>query len=192
MERIVNRSMRFDQFFTTNSLCGPSRATFMTGLYSHAHGVMTNDSIAGLSHDMKSGQPTFASVLRQEGYHTMVIGKWHIPSLPEGYSDFNVLSDHPRHPVPGQGIYFNPTFISPGGKLRSYSGHADDVIGDLAVAALRNRNKSQPFCLQVHSKTAHADWFPPERYRKARRQPHSPPCWTLQMPRGRNFRRLSP
>jgi len=75
MDRIASGGVRFRQAFVTNSLCSPSRATIVTGIYSHAHGVMTN---GGSTHRLRPDQVTFPALLRNAGYYTALTGKWHI------------------------------------------------------------------------------------------------------------------
>ncbi len=160
INRIAEEGMRFDKAFVTNSLCGPSRATFMTGLYSNAHGMMTNDPIPGVGNlgGIYDRIPTFGSLLRDSGYHTAIFGKWHIRSLPKGFSQYAVLT-------PDQGEYFNSDFLV-NGEVKNIKGHADDVIGDLVLECLKNRPKDAPFCIQYASKAAHANWLPAPRFSK--------------------------
>src|SRR5262245_61936089 len=73
MDRIAAEGVRFREAFVTNSLCSPSRATIVTGLYSHAHGVTTN---GGATHRLRPDIPTFPGLLRQAGYYTALVGKW--------------------------------------------------------------------------------------------------------------------
>src|SRR5690606_28119285 len=98
--------------FVTNSLCAPSRASFLTGLYSHSHGVTTNGEEPGWfdQQGLRRDQDTWPKLLREAGYASAVVGKWHIKSLPFGFDHFAVL--------PGQGAYFDPEFIVNDGHAR--------------------------------------------------------------------------
>ncbi|MGH9627283.1 MAG: sulfatase-like hydrolase/transferase, partial [Bryobacteraceae bacterium] len=71
MDRIAEGGVRFGNAFVTNALCSPSRATIVTGLYSHAHGVTTN---SGASHRLRPDQITFPMLLQKAGYYTALIG----------------------------------------------------------------------------------------------------------------------
>jgi arylsulfatase A-like enzyme len=81
MDRVASEGVRFRQAFATDALWSPSRATIVTGLYSHAHGVTTN---SGPSQRLRPDQVTFPMLLRQSGYYTAMLGKWHIASPPPG------------------------------------------------------------------------------------------------------------
>jgi arylsulfatase A-like enzyme len=160
MDRLAREGVRFRQAFVTNSLCGPSRASVLTGLYSHAHGVITNG--AGPVYKDQPGlrpeQPTFVSLLREAGYHTGVVGKWHLRSLPTGFDQWAVF--------PGQGSYKDPEMIAGGTRVK-LRGHADDVVGDQALTFLRQRPKDRPFCLLFQFKSPHRAWLPAERFEHA-------------------------
>jgi arylsulfatase A-like enzyme len=160
MDRIAAEGVRFTQAFVTNSLCGPSRASVLTGLYSHAHGVITNGAgpVYKDQPGLKPDQPTFVHLLREAGYYTGIVGKWHLRSLPTGFDHWAIF--------PGQGVYKAPEIIADGTRVK-LKGHADDVVGDQALAFLAQRPKARPFCLMVQFKSPHRAWFPAERYEHA-------------------------
>jgi len=149
MDRLAKAGMRFDNCFAVNSICSPSRATILTGKYSHLNGVPTFNRFDG-------SQPTVAKYLQAAGYYTGMIGKWHLGSEPTGFDKWAVL--------PGQGVYFNPAFLEPEGR-RVIKGYATDIITDLALDFLRNRPKDKPFFLMCHHKAPHRSWEPDERHR---------------------------
>jgi arylsulfatase A-like enzyme len=160
MDRIANGGVRFGEAFCTNALCAPSRATMLTGMYSHAHGVMTNGDGPDVRNQpgLRDDQLTFVHLLRQVGYRTAVVGKWHIPSRPSGFDDWAIL--------PGQGVYVDPEMIVNGTRVK-FRGHVDDVVGDQALAMLRNRQKDRPFCLLCHFKSPHRAWIPAPQFEHA-------------------------
>ncbi len=157
MDRIANEGVRFNQAFVTNALCAPSRASFLTGLYSHTHGVTTNGEEPGWDHQqgLPRDHDTWPKLLREVGYASAVVGKWHIKSLPFGFDHFAIL--------PGQGAYFDPPFIVNGGHVR-FRGHTDDVIADQALAWLRHRPTDRPFCLLCQFKAPHSPWQSAPRF----------------------------
>src|SRR6476659_7252864 len=95
IDRIAAEGMRFDRCLVTNSICGPSRATVLTGKYSHANGFYNNTNSR-----FDGSQTTFPKILKAAGYQTALVGKWHLVSDPTGFDYWEVL--------PGQGIYYNP------------------------------------------------------------------------------------
>lgn len=157
MDRIGNEGIRFDKSFVTTSVCAPSRASYLTGLYAHSHGVTSNGEEPGWYDQMglRPDQVTYPMLLRQAGYHTAVVGKWHLKSLPRGFDHWAILR--------GQGSYFDPQFIVNDAPVR-FRGHTDDVIGDQAMAYLRRRPKDQPFCLCYQFKAPHGPWEPDPRF----------------------------
>lgn len=157
MDSIGAGGMRVTEFFVTNSLCEPSRASFLTGLYSHTHGVLTNGGGPDFADHpgLRSEQKTFVHLLRDAGYHTAIVGKWHLSSTPTGFDEWVVF--------PGQGQYYDPVMIANGARVKM-RGHADDVTGDQALEFLRTRPKDKPFCLLYQFKSPHRSWMPAERY----------------------------
>ena len=160
MDRIANEGIRFTEMFVTNSLCAPSRVSFLTGLYSHAHGVVTNGDGPQFYNGpgIRADQRTFVEHLREAGYYTGLVGKWHLKSMPTGFDEWVIF--------PWQGEYRDPELIAKGTHLRT-RGHADDVIGDQALAFLQHRPKDRPFCLLYQFKSPHRTWVPAERHAKA-------------------------
>ena len=79
IDRLAQDGVRFTNSFVCNSICGPSRATLLTGLHSHANGAVSNRA------RFRDELPTFAKSLQTSGYDTAMIGKWHLPSLPNGF-----------------------------------------------------------------------------------------------------------
>ncbi len=149
MDRLAKEGMRFDRCLVTNSICGPMRAVIQTGRYSHANGFYNNSNSR-----FDSNQPTFPKLLQKHGYQTAVIGKWHLMTDPVGYDYWNVL--------PGQGVYFNPPMIE-NGKQVTYEGYVTDIIGDLTLKWLDQRDKSKPFMMMSQHKAPHREWAPPPR-----------------------------
>jgi len=145
IDRIANEGIRFENSFVTNSICGPSRATLLTGKYSHLNGFRDHrDTFDG-------SQETFPKLLQAAGYQTAIVGKWHLKSEPTGFDTWNILK--------GQGQYYNPTFIE-GGVKHKYIGYTTDLITDQAIQTLDGMDKDKPFCLLVHHKAPHRNWMP--------------------------------
>ncbi|MEZ5011121.1 MAG: sulfatase-like hydrolase/transferase, partial [Bacteroidales bacterium] len=101
-------------------------------------------------------QQTFPKLLKEAGYETAVVGKWHLRSKPEGFSFWRVL--------PGQGMYYNPDFIE-GDDTTRYEGYVTDLITDFAIDWLESgRDKDKPFMMLYQHKAPHRDWLPPQEY----------------------------
>ena len=148
LDRLAQDGMRFDRCFAVNSICTPSRASILTGKYSHKNGVPVFNAFDG-------SQPHIARYLRAAGYHTAVIGKWHLGTEPTGFDYYAVL--------PGQGVYHNPAFLTAKG-METITGYATDVITDKAIDFLKTRPNEKPFLLFLHHKAPHREWSPDARH----------------------------
>jgi len=152
IDRIARNGARFDNSFVTNSLCGPSRAAMLTGKFGHINGFSQN----GQTFD--TAQWTWPRALKEHGYQTAVVGKWHIGRTPGAinFDYWKVLDD--------QGKYYNPDFITPAGMQR-VEGYATDLTTRYALDWLKQRrDPDRPFALMVHHKAPHRNWMPALRH----------------------------
>ncbi|WP_153555302.1 sulfatase family protein [Roseimaritima sediminicola] len=146
MDRIAKEGMRFDRAFVTNSICGPSRAVMLTGKHSHINGFTRN----GKRFD--GSQPHLGKYMRQAGYQTAVIGKWHLGTDPTGFDYYHVLR--------GQGPYYNPNMLTSNGPVQ-HTGYTTDIITDVTLNWLKEqRNEDEPFMLIYQHKAPHRNWMP--------------------------------
>jgi arylsulfatase A-like enzyme len=150
LDRIASGGMRFDRCLVTNSICGPSRATILTGTYSHINGFVNN-----VNSVFNGAQITFPKLLQKAGYQTALIGKWHLVSDPTGFDFWQIL--------PGQGDYYNPTMLRSDGSVQ-LSGYVTDLISDQSIDWLKNRDKTKPFLLMSQHKAPHREWAPALRH----------------------------
>lgn len=146
IDRIAREGARFTNSFVTNSLCGPSRATLLTGKYSHINGYKANEEKFDLNQDV------FPTHLRKNNYQTAFIGKWHLGTLPRCFDYFNILES--------QGQYFNPDFINTANDTIRHTGYVSDVITNFSMDWINGRDRSKPFCLIVGHKATHRSWLP--------------------------------
>ena len=154
IDRIAQEGMRFDRCYVGNSICAPARATLLTGKHSHLNGKF--DNRGGFDHN----QQQFQKILQKNGYQTAIIGKIHLDGAMQGFDYWEVL--------PGQGVYWNPTFITAEGKTKYQGKHSTDVITDRALNWFQNtRDKSKPFMAMVHYKAPHRNWQPATRWKEA-------------------------
>lgn len=151
IDRLAAEGMRFENCFCTNSICTPSRASILTGKYSHKNGCRTLDDV------FDSSQQAFPKLLQQAGYHTGVVGKWHLKTEPMGFDYYNVL--------PGQGDYFDPRLKEIGQPWQDgdeggivHPGYVTDVITEVALKFMEHRPKDRPFCLLYQHKAPHDMW----------------------------------
>ncbi|PKL87303.1 MAG: sulfatase [Ignavibacteriae bacterium HGW-Ignavibacteriae-2] len=149
IDRIAKEGILFQNSFVTNSICGPSRATMLTGKYSHINGFRDNKD------EFDGSQVTFPKLLQNAGYQTFLIGKWHLKSTPTGFDNWKVLID--------QGQYYNPVFKD-NETEKEFTGYATDLIADYALDMLEQRDRNKPFCLLVHNKAPHRNWMPAARH----------------------------
>jgi arylsulfatase A-like enzyme len=150
IDRLAREGMRFDRAYVGNSICGPSRATLLTGKHSHMNGKY--DNRGGFNHD----QQQFQKILQKNGYQTVMVGKIHLNGNMQGFDYWEVL--------PGQGKYYNPSFKTEQGDTK-YEGHVSDIVTDKALDWLENkRDKEKPFMLMIHHKAPHRTWIPAERH----------------------------
>jgi len=165
LDRLAREGALLTSVFATNSICTPSRAAILTGQYSHLNGVT-------MFNRFDSSRMTVARLLQQSGYHTGMIGKWHLGSDPVGFDRWEIL--------PGQGAYRNPLLYTAAGE-KAYAGrYVTDVITDLAVDFLEHRPRAKPFFLMMHHKAPHRPWEPDDEHAaqfSARRIPEPVTFW---------------
>ena len=147
IDRIAREGVIFNKAYVTNSICGPSRAVLLTGKYSHRNGFRDNENSS-----FDGSQDTFVKRLREGGYQTAWIGKWHLETRPQGFDFWQIL--------PGQGSYYNPDFLMMDGSQKRIEGYVANVTADVAEEWLEKRDKDKPFCLVIGHKATHRTWIP--------------------------------
>ena len=153
LDRIAQDGMRFDNCFCTNALCEPSRATILTGTYNHINEVTT------IGAHLDNRQENVAKILQRNGYQTAIVGKWHLGQgeahWPIGFDYWNILQ--------GQGPYFDPEMVRNGEKVQ-YEGYTTDLITDLSLEWLKERDKEKPFFQMYHHTAPHRPWDPDDKH----------------------------
>ncbi len=153
IDELATLGVRFENCFATNSLCSPSRASILTGTYSHVNGVKT------LVTPIDASQPTFISQLREAGYRTAMVGKWHMGDGPghdpQNFDYWDVLIE--------QGEYHDPNFLTLDG-LRQVNGYATDLITDLSLDWVDSLEGDSPWCVLIYHKAPHRPWEPDEKH----------------------------
>lgn len=156
IQRLASEGITLDNMFCTNSICVPSRAAILTGKMSHKNGVYT------LGDALSPDTINVAKLMKDSGYNTAIIGKWHLKEEPTGFDYYKVL--------PGQGRYFDPLlktaenweYGSKGGVV--HKGFSSDVIADESIAWMATQNPDKPFFLMTHFKATHEPFHYPERH----------------------------
>ena len=149
LDRLAREGALLTSVFATNSICTPSRAAILTGQYSHINGVT-------MFNRFDSARMTVARLMQQGGYHTGMIGKWHLGSDPVGFDRWEIL--------PGQGVYHSPVLYTASGE-KTYTGqYATEVITDLALDFIEKRPRDKPFFLMMHHKAPHRPWEPTDAH----------------------------
>ena len=151
IDRIADEGILFTNACVTNSICAPSRATILTGKFSHLNGKIDNHA------KFDTTQVTFPQLFKKAGYQTAMFGKLHFGNNPKGVDDFLIL--------PGQGHYINPKFL---GKKSDtvITGYVTDIITDLTLDWFKNKmDKEKPFMMMYLHKAPHRAWWPsPEKF----------------------------
>lgn len=145
LDRLARSGVTFSNAFATTSLCGPSRATCMTGLYSHKTGVPSNDPPV----DPAENVPLISELLQKAGYETAFIGKWHMAPGDQPRRGFDYWLS-----FKGQGVYFDPV-LNLNGKEFQAKGYITDILTDYAVDWMEKRPKDKPFALFLWHKAPH-------------------------------------
>lgn len=153
LDRIARDGIRLDAVFCTNSVCSPSRASILTGTYSHVNGV------SSIWTEMDYRVPTFIDALSSAGYRTAMFGKWHLgehgTSVPRSFDTWSIF--------PGQGDYVDPIMIDERGS-RVVDGYATDIVTDLSLEWIDQLQDDEPFCMMVHHKAPHRPWVPDQKH----------------------------
>jgi len=167
IDRIASEGMKFQNSFTTNALCAPSRATLLTGKYSHLNGMLSNpaDTTDGMTTStFDAAQETLPKILKRHGYQTGMVGKWHLPANPgETGFDYFVFKRGAGGP-----------YYAPNGYLRNmelgsntivekdYPGYITDNVTDFVMDGIKQF--TQPFFMMVQFFNDHRPFDPPHKY----------------------------
>ena len=151
IDRLAEEGARFDEMFVISSLCSPSRATMMTGLYTHEHGVRN------IWTELSPSEPTIAGMLRGAGYETAWIGKWHLNAAGDPHPDFDHWVSFPAH-----GHYVDP-FLNVDGRVITTDGHMTDILTRRALQFMR-LPRDRPFFLALSHPAVHQPYVPQARF----------------------------
>ena len=155
IDKIAHEGAILKNTFATNSICGPSRASILTGTYNHINGYYKNYK-GGV---FDNTQWTFPQELQKEGYNTALVGKWHLASEPVGFDYYKYHISRGQ-----QGFYWDPVYNDNGVEKKEV-GYATNLTTNYALDWLKNRsNNDEPFCLLLQYKAPHREWSPDKKY----------------------------
>ncbi|MEZ6090983.1 MAG: sulfatase [Pirellulaceae bacterium] len=158
LDSLAKNGVHLKNAFVTTSLCSPSRASILTGLYTHKHRVIDNNRT------VPPGTIFFPQYLQNAGYETAFIGKWHMG----GHHDDPRPGFHHWISFRGQGNYLAPGpnyTLNVNGERVKQKGYITDELTDYAVDWLKQRQSSEkPFFLYLSHKAVHANFTPAERH----------------------------
>jgi len=195
LDRIAKAGALCERFYPTNPVCSPSRASFMTGLYSQNTGVPVNDL------PMKDTVVTFAQVLKDHGYATGYIGKWHLednsnpgwaPKRKFGFDDnrymwnrghWKNLKDTPKGPAIGAQRDGKPTLQLNNADEKSFT--TDFLTTKTIDFITKNKTANRPFCVMLSIPDPHG----PDTVRKPYSEMYKNVKWEL--PRTYNIPRAA-
>jgi N-acetylglucosamine-6-sulfatase len=146
IDRIGNEGALFRNAFITAPLCSPSRASFLTGQYPHTHGITDNIDRSAASHKLI----TFPLLLRQSGYTTAFIGKWHMGNDDSQRPGFDRWVS-----FKGQGSYLDPE-INEDGKNVKPGGYITDLLSGYALEFIKRRHV-KPYLVYLAHKAIHPE-----------------------------------
>ena len=172
IDRLAREGARLTNCFCTNSICVPSRASILTGQYSHFNGIKT------LREGLDPAADNVAKRLQQARYQTALVGKWHLKRSPSGFDYWNIIK--------GQGRYHNPVMFEKDldkGVVQE-GAYSTDVFTEKALAWLDRRDSEKPFCLMLHFKATHEPWQYHRRHAKLYEGVEVPQPQTLLGPTG--------
>ncbi len=157
IDRLGHEGVYFKNTFCTTSLCSPSRASILSGLYAHKHGVTNNFT------EYPENFRSFPMVLQAAGYDTAYIGKWHMGEDNDNpRPGFNWFVTHK-----GQGKYFDTEFNLNGQKREVVKGYYTHAVTDMAEEWIKRPHDKKPWMLMLGHKAPHSFYFPEPKYEHA-------------------------
>ncbi len=153
-DRLAHEGIHFKNAFCTTSICSPSRASILSGLYAHTHGVTNNFT------EYPEDMPTWPKALQAVGYQTAYVGKYHMGEDSDDVrGGFDWFVTHK-----GQGKYFDTEFRFHGGERKVVPGYYTTVVTDMALDWLQQRDQQAPWALVIGHKAPHSFYYPEPKY----------------------------
>ena len=160
IDKLAKQGVNVENFFVTQSICSPSRASFLTGTYPHIHGVNQNNKY--VDPDWENYAP-YSTHLQNSGYETAHIGKIHM-AWKRGKEHIRPGFDYWFSFI-GQGQYFDPK-VNDNGLEMKLEGYMTDILTDKTIDWLKNkRDPNKPFSLNLWHKAVHERHLPAPRHK---------------------------
>ena len=157
IDRLASDAVNFKNAFCTTSLCSPSRASLLTGVYAHTHGVTNNFT------ELPATLDTFPKALQRNGYATAYVGKYHMgEGNDEPRPGFEYFVTHK-----GQGKYFDTEFNFNGERREVVKGYYTSVVTDIALDWLKRDHGGKPWLLMLGHKATHSFYTPEPKFARA-------------------------
>lgn len=165
IDRMAAEGLRFTNGYANSSVCSPTRFALATGRWQHRLRGGQDEPIGAIKPELglPPEHPTLASLLRDAGYATALVGKWHLGHPPHfspvrsGYQEFFGL-------MGGAADYFRHTALNgepdlwEGETQVDRPGHLTDLFSDRAVEFIKARKNGEPFLLSLHYNAPHWPW----------------------------------
>lgn len=164
LDRMAAEGLKFTNGYANSCVCSPSRFGIITGRYQHRLRGGFDEPIGSISPELglPPNHPTMASLLRDAGYATALVGKWHLGSLPwfgplkSGYEEYF------GHRTGAVDFFSHSGFgghdLWEGDEEVFKEGYLTDLITDRAVDFIIRQSSEKPFLLSLHYNAPHWPW----------------------------------
>ncbi len=164
LDRLASEGLLFTDGYANSSVCSPSRFAIATGRYQHRLRGGFDEPIASAAPELglPPEHPTMASLLRDAGYATALVGKWHLGSRPwygplqSGYQEFFGHRTGAVDFFSHTGLHAHDLWEGDEEVFRE--GYLTDLLTDRAVEFIRRQSTGQPFLLSLHYNAPHWPW----------------------------------
>ena len=178
IDSLAAEGMKFTQAYSNSPVCSPTRTALITGRYQYRLPVGLEEPLGARRVGLPPEHPTLPSLLREAGYGTMLIGKWHLGNLPD-YGPLKSGYDH-FYGIRGGGVdYFthkfstrqeDPVDLWEDDRRIEVKGYLTDLLGNRAVEAIADyARQKRPFFMSLHFTAPHWPWEGPGDEAESRR-----------------------
>jgi len=161
LDRLAAEGVCLSNYHTASPVCAPSRAAIMTGRYPHRSGVIDTLEACGTDR-LALKEMTMADLFKRNGYHTGLIGKWHLGALDQRYHPKSRGFDHFTGFRGGWSDYYDWTVEQDGAQVATGE-YLTDFLTDDAIGYIQARaREDQPFFLHLTYNAPHFPYQAPE------------------------------